>query len=310
MRVRPRGCLSWVQAAAAAWRKQAALRWHAAHGRQPPEEQQALLEPLLAELQDAAGIAGMQEQLEAAAEEQQQQQQQPAESPPQPPEQATPQPATARPAGVHMSAFVPERAAPADAWRTVLASAAGSLQAIAAVPANGLQQDRAAGAQHMSPREHASQAAPASLTSHSPQPTPRDALPRHQEGARAGSSRPAQLPSGPEPCLAPALVRHHTGPRAGTSEWLLTSRTVFLAGLQRGIDEQAAQALVEGLARGVGAKGGLGELPGWLGTGPGDRPAAAAGAWIPLRAASCCPMALSSGEPALLFAAPPAIFNH
>ena len=47
------------QAAAAAWRKKAALQWHLLRGAQPPEEQQRQLPALLQQLQDAQGIAMM-----------------------------------------------------------------------------------------------------------------------------------------------------------------------------------------------------------------------------------------------------------
>ena len=53
-----------VQVAAAAWRKKAALEWYAQHGAQPRAEQQQHLPALLQQLDDAAGIAGMQQQLE------------------------------------------------------------------------------------------------------------------------------------------------------------------------------------------------------------------------------------------------------
>lgn len=52
-------CHSCEQAAAAAWRKVAALRWHAAHAREPAADQQQQLPELLAELADARGIADM-----------------------------------------------------------------------------------------------------------------------------------------------------------------------------------------------------------------------------------------------------------
>ena len=53
-----------MQAAGIAWRKQAALAWHEQHGAAPPDEQQRHLPVLLQQLQDAAGIAEMQQQLE------------------------------------------------------------------------------------------------------------------------------------------------------------------------------------------------------------------------------------------------------
>lgn len=55
-----------AQVAGSAWRKQAALAWHAQHGAAPPAVQQQHLPALLQQLADAAGIAGMQQRLEAA----------------------------------------------------------------------------------------------------------------------------------------------------------------------------------------------------------------------------------------------------
>ena len=54
-----------AQVAGAAWRKQAALAWHAQHGAAPPAVQQQQLAALREQLADAAGIAGMQQRLQA-----------------------------------------------------------------------------------------------------------------------------------------------------------------------------------------------------------------------------------------------------
>lgn len=63
-KVASRAIWTRVQVAAAAWRKQAALEWYAQHGVQPPAEQQQHLPSLLQQLDDSAGIARMQQQIE------------------------------------------------------------------------------------------------------------------------------------------------------------------------------------------------------------------------------------------------------
>lgn len=55
-----------LQAAAAAWRKQAALEWHAEHGAKSPAEQQQHLPALRQQLQDAAAIAEVQRRFAVA----------------------------------------------------------------------------------------------------------------------------------------------------------------------------------------------------------------------------------------------------
>ena len=55
-----------MQAAAAAWRKQAALQWHREHGAQSAAEQQQHLPALRQQLQDAAAIAEVQRRLTVA----------------------------------------------------------------------------------------------------------------------------------------------------------------------------------------------------------------------------------------------------
>ncbi|PRW57934.1 RNA binding rggm [Chlorella sorokiniana] len=54
--------LSVAEVAAAAWRKQAALAWHAQHGALPPSEQQQHLPELLQQLADEEAIAELQQQ--------------------------------------------------------------------------------------------------------------------------------------------------------------------------------------------------------------------------------------------------------
>ena len=56
--------LPLAEAAGAAWRKQAALQWHAQQWEQAPEQRQ--VSALLAALNDAGGLASMQQQLSAA----------------------------------------------------------------------------------------------------------------------------------------------------------------------------------------------------------------------------------------------------
>ncbi|KAL4448578.1 hypothetical protein ABPG75_005797 [Micractinium tetrahymenae] len=269
--VQQRGqALPLAQAADAAWRKQAALRWHAQHAGQPQQERQALLAGLLLELQDAAGVAGMHQQLEAEAEEQQQQPQQPAAEQ----QSAGQQPAPQQPGMQHPTAqqqayaaldmpssLLPaEELAPLD--RAVFASANGSLRVVAGLQRSGGRQDKEAGASRsIAPSRRGAAPAQAHLASPSP-PLSRQATPQLQQpgGARRGSSRsshgPAPLPSGPQPRLALVLMRYYTctGGDDGSSEWLLTTRMVFVGGLRRGIDKQAARALLERLVRSVGAR--------------------------------------------------------
>ncbi|KAL4448576.1 hypothetical protein ABPG75_005795 [Micractinium tetrahymenae] len=225
--------LPLAQAAAAAWRKQAALRWHAQHGRQVPEEQHAHAPALLQQLHDTAGLAGMQQLLQAES---------PAEH-------------AVFSSGKGSLQVV---AAFADAGTSADGQAGGHAHTLA----GGALPSAAAAAAAAAPATAAS--GPPFLASPSPDEACKQARQSGSAvelgpaaGASAAGAAVPRLPGGPEPRLTPVLVRPSRTALGRRCDWELTANGVFFCGLRSGISRQEARECGLPLVAGVGATGGV-----------------------------------------------------